>query len=216
MLSQKNSLFDAILKVGLAPSDFIYLDEEEHRDSGVLVRYKKEEYCYNVYRFSTDQLNEYRSQYIPGFDSYQSHYYSKGWHPILLNFLDWLNYLKRELSLSDKWEDIQKQLESGAQFKTGAGDEFKFSVKEYEDIQRRMAALKEGVKTIPLPAEQLKLIEAKLDHLTEVAKDMNKFDWKGLFVGSIAGIIIQLSMPASASGMLWELVKQAFSNMLTA
>lgn len=51
-----------------------------------------------------------------------------------------------------------------------------------------------------------------LERLTELAKELNKFDWKNLFIGTIISITIQLNVTPDNATLLWELIQNVFSN----
>ncbi len=74
--------------------------------------------------------------------------------------------------------------------------------------------IKSSLGTINLLEEQQVAISQKLDHLIDVAKDLNKFDWKNLFIGTIISIIIQLEVNKENAALLWELIKRVFRNFL--
>jgi hypothetical protein len=68
------------------------------------------------------------------------------------------------------------------------------------------------IKTIPLLTVQETAIANQLDHLMELAKELNKFDWKSLFIGTISSIIIQLGVTKENAHELWSLIKKVFNN----
>ncbi|WP_157730814.1 hypothetical protein [Arenibacter algicola] len=43
--------------------------------------------------------------------------------------------------------------------------------------------------------------------------DLTKFDWKALFIGTIATLVISLGIPPESNGMLWEWIKSAFNGL---
>jgi len=88
----------------------------------------------------------------------------------------------------------------------------KFSALEFEDLKIKVSAIKQGLNNIDLLSDQISVINEKLDHLTELAVNMNKFDWKSQFIGTIISIIIQLEVTQENAKSLWALIKQVFNN----
>jgi hypothetical protein len=93
-------------------------------------------------------------------------------------------------------------------------EEDKFSFNEYGDLKAKVETLKNSINQIGLLSDQVLTINSKLDHLVDLAKEMNKFDWKNLFVGTIISMIIQLSVTQDNAKALWILIKQIFNNYL--
>jgi hypothetical protein len=52
-----------------------------------------------------------------------------------------------------------------------------------------------------------------LDALSAKIDELNKFDWKSMFIGTIASLIMTLVVPPEVSGMLWEYIKMSFNNL---
>jgi hypothetical protein len=67
-------------------------------------------------------------------------------------------------------------------------DNTPFSEEEQEQIAEAVAEVKEQArKTYALPAEQMRLLEAKLDYLVEAAPHTRRIDWLNMALGAVAG-----------------------------
>jgi hypothetical protein len=62
----------------------------------------------------------------------------------------------------------------------------------------------------PMSSDQLVLINRKLDYLVESSNRVSKTDWKGIFITTVLGMIIALSLDTEKGRQLWELFLNAF------
>jgi hypothetical protein len=89
----------------------------------------------------------------------------------------------------------------------------KFNVQEKAQVKESIKELIERVKTLELPTTTLLTIEQKLNELSNKVDELKKFDWKSLFLGTAASLIMTLAIPPEAAGQLWEYIKAAFSGL---
>lgn len=212
--SQKDILFDLIVQVGLSPSQFEFGEIASKKSSGkkaTKLKFVNSEY-YFLFETGIKSTKSHLAVFCPGETAHTVSEYPGSWD-LQLNYVrQWLRNLVKEINSPNKWDRLKKEIE-GIKIKFD-NDEDKFSVHEYEDLQKRVLALKQGLTTIGLLDGQVNIINEKLDHLTELAKEMNKFDWKSLFIGTIISIVIQLGVTQNNARLLWDLIKQVFNNYL--
>jgi hypothetical protein len=128
-----------------------------------------------------------------------------------MGYIDnWLDFLRRELTAENKWEKLLQEIEHIKY--TPTADQSKFTYQEYIELTDKIEKVKASLNTIPLLEEQQVVIINQLNHLSELAKDLNKFDWKNLFIGTIISIVIQLYVTRENAEKLWTLIKLIFSN----
>lgn len=209
LTSQKDTLFDIIEEFELSPSQFQFSDGRSVFSTvGIATRlyFKNSEF-----HFSFDSVdNRHYASFCPGEQAFQEEANTLTWDQQLYCFQGWLENLKREINSPNKWDRLDKEIK-GLRIKF-ENEEDKFSAQEYQELKIKIDVLKKGVDQIGLLAEQVSVINSKLDHLTELAQEMNKFDWKSLFIGTIISIIIQLNVTAENAKSLWALIKRVFSN----
>jgi hypothetical protein len=209
LTSQKDELFDIILSKGLSPLQFqFYVARSKISDSKDIniLRYKESDFNFS---FEENRGSNY-SIFCPGSEKFEEHQFPGSWAQQIQDFKKWLSYLLREINTPNKWERLQKEIaEIGINYNN---DQDKFNVNEYEELKHRMLLFKERTAQIGLSEDQMTVLNGKLDHLIEQAKEMNKFDWKSLFVGTIMSLVIQLTVPANTAKTLWSLVSQVFNN----
>ena len=132
------------------------------------------------------------------------------WDGVIYRFKQWAKQIKTELGTPSGWETFENENYLNADF-----DDLNksFSEKEKESTRRSLNYIKEKIKSLDISLEKLKIIEQKLEELDEKVDELKKFDWKSLFIGSVASLIMSLSIPPDSAGMLWEIIKSSFSGL---
>lgn len=203
LLSQKNELYDVVESGGFSPYQFQLTESVDQA---------KLSYKGTDYHFSIGGVNGSNTPVIvcPGERQYAEVRYYNYWFDIKDYLKKWLQWLRRETNEIDKWSRLEQFADQVKLAKISEGD--KFSTSEYEDLKLRMKTLKQRLDESNLTSEQLQILGDKLDHITSLAIDMNKFDWTSLFVGTIISIIIQLSVNPENAKSLWNLVRSVFNS----
>lgn len=132
------------------------------------------------------------------------------WNDLLQNFLSWTKKLVAEFNSPTGWESFEN-----ANFLNAEYEELnsKFTATEKNQTKQSIKDLKVKIKLLNLTPEKLEVIEGKLDSLSIKVDELNKFDWKSMFIGTIASLIMTFVVPQEASGMLWEYIKSSFNNL---
>jgi hypothetical protein len=132
------------------------------------------------------------------------------WAETKKEFDTWTKDIATDLTTPTGWETFESQNYLNTDF-----EELDKEFTESEKVQTRESVreLIEKIKTLDLPAAHLGTIELKLKELSDKVDDLKKFDWKSLFIGTIASLIMTLSIPPEATGFLWEYIKSAFSGL---
>jgi len=212
--SQKDILYDLIERNGMSPFQFDFFEFESNLSHGKVattLKFKESDFFFTFETVGNNEQPHY-SIYSPGEYKYEDSHYSGFWQSQYQKVCDWLIYLKREVNTPNKWERLKIEM-SVISFTT-SNDNSKFSASEYEELNAKIASLKHGIKLLGLLPEQLITLNAKLDYLSSQAKEMNKFDWKSLFIGTIISIIIQLAVTQENAKALWELIRMTFNDFL--
>jgi hypothetical protein len=214
LISQKDELYDLIERFGLSPSMFEFAEILSQVSAGqktTLLKFKNSEFFYSFESAFNSETSHY-AIFSPGNGSVKEAQYPGDWEHQKQYFRYWLQYLSREVNTPNKWERLNKEISNFGINITD--DESKFTASEYEDLKIRMLQLKNSISSIGLDPDQLKLLHNKLDHLLELGKNLKKFDWKALFVGTIVSVIIQLSLSPDVGKLLWNVIKQIFNNFI--
>jgi hypothetical protein len=214
MRSQKDDIYDLIVRDNLSPSQFEFSEVESKMVSNkvaTILKFKQSDYFFTFETVAHSNEPHY-AIYSPGKYSYEETNYTRDWVTQFRKLQDWLIYLKREINTPNKWDRFINDF-SDIQFLSDI-DTSKFAIPEFEELKLKISFLKDSISESPLIPTHIELFNSKLDYLLESAKTMNKFDWKSLFVGSIISIIIQLSVSPDNAKLIWGLIRKAFSNFL--
>jgi hypothetical protein len=214
LTSQKNILFELIQKTEFSPLNFEFKDIPSEKYMGqpaTELRLKKTDY---FFRFETGprSISDHHAVFAPGLNTFTEELYSNDWDVQVKIVKDWLRNLSREISSPNKWERLQNEIKHINITNDIDSNEEKFTVTEFEELEQRINTLKSEIIKIELTESQINTINSKLDHLTTLAKVMNRFDWKSLFIGTIISIIIQLEVNPNNAKLLWSYIRSIFSN----
>lgn len=211
LISQKNELFDLINSTdSFSPSQFEILETKiEGYDYDTKIQFKNSEYFFLMFP-ERSTGGRFYSNFSPGEFSAVQSTIGLEWIEGKLYFTKWLQNLQREITAPNKWDKLLHEISKVSFY--NANDESKFSHQEYIELVNKMDILKDYLFTIPLPKEQTQEIIEKLSHITTLAENLNKFDWKNLFIGTIMSLILQLSLTQENVTSLWALIKKVFSS----
>jgi hypothetical protein len=212
---QKNDIFDLVVQTGFSPLQFTI---EEIKDAVTILseiektRIAMVESGYyfelaivkgkNIIRFSpgSDKLAEEWS--IPPSWSEKKKYISR-----------WLQNLKQELDLPDKWADFLKSGQT-IEWNLASSEGERFSYQEVEEIIAAKERAKIKISELRLLPEQFHLIEGKLDYIAEKSKSLGKVDWKNIMIGTLVSLVVQLALPPETASALWLIFKEAFQRVI--
>jgi hypothetical protein len=209
LTSQKNTLYDAIITVGLSPLSFefneinskdMYFINEEVIDT--TITFKNTDYYFTF----KSNIREFYVLYSPGSEQLNHMASVRSWLGAFNEFDGWLKYLKRESQQTDKWKEL---LDFSRDYIIDNNNDqlnARFSYDEIINIQSNTVVAKEKIKTLPLQQSQIDEINSKLDYLVEKAKDHTKIDWKNLFVGTLIQTIFQLSITPDLMHKVWHYI----------
>lgn len=119
-----------------------------------------------------------------------------------------VEYIIRENSEVDLWGRF-KSLINDINYQNDSADK-KFSAKEFIELKEKMDLIYSKINSLEILPENQKLMIEKLERITELAIDLNKFDWFNLFIGTIISVIIQLQVNKENASILWEFIKNTF------
>ena len=214
LTSQKDTLYELIENVGLSPNQFEFKLKPNTYSSTEIdteLIFIDTEYFF-LFSTSINSYNSHSCIFCPGENSHTSKEGPCDWENQISHFRMWLLFLVRELNSPNKWDRLKIEiLNLNINFET---DINKFSIQEYKSLEIKISNLKDGLSKIGLLEIQVETINKKLDHLLELAKDLSKFDWFGLFIGTILNIIIQLGVTKENSKLIWDLIKNVFKSYL--
>jgi hypothetical protein len=211
LTSQKDELFDLIEATDyFSPSQFdINEIQQKHNDYITEINFKNTSFFFRLIPESTYQ-GIFFANFSPGEKSIIEATSTLDWDRGTGYIDSWLDFLRKELTAENKWEKLFREIEYIKY--APIDDHSKFTYQEYIELTNKIEQVKASLSTIPLLEEQQVAIINQLNHLTELAKELNKYDWKNLFIGTIISIVIQLYVTRENAEKLWTLIKMIFSN----
>ncbi len=72
-------------------------------------------------------------------------------------------------------------------------------------LELRLREMGERIKgAYPLSAEQVRILDARINYLVDAVSRLGRRDWLGVFVGVVAGYVLTAGLPPeSARSMFW-------------
>ncbi|HLP12305.1 MAG TPA: hypothetical protein VK177_10275 [Flavobacteriales bacterium] len=212
LVSQKDEIYKIIEDSGFSPLQF-NLEEDPGdflRDAYSRLSLKNSDYYYDFFNRSNDSFSHY-SVFCPGRSIYSEKAEVQTWEGHLRCLKEWFKNLRREIKAENKWDRLNQEIQEVA-VNFEDNNSHKFTAHEYKQLTIKIDSLKLAIANINLLPDHLEVINNKLDHLTELAEDLNKFDWKNLFIGTIISVIIQLGVTQENAKSIWDCIKIIFSN----
>jgi hypothetical protein len=210
LLSQKNELFKIIEESEcLTPGQFNLTETQTDRGGFASIGLKESDYFFRIF----EDKNYHKSfvvNYVPGLDTYKEVSGSIGWEGIVNHFYEWIDNVSRELNEPNYWEKFEQEI-SSINFSSNR-DNSKFTIREYEELKSKTVLISQNLSSIPLLVHQQAEIRNELERLVELAKDLGKFDWLNLFIGTMISIFIQLNVTKENAALLWDLIESTFSS----
>jgi len=215
LLSQKNEVFEMVEAEGFSPAQFTF--EQVTSRFGQFAQVAQLSYTGSSYYFRFDRKgrrNFHSVLYSPGMHDFETEANpGTDWYLVKAYVKEWLQNLKRELGMEDKWQKLAVVLANNKVNFTDA-EEGKFSVQEYELLSNRLDEVRRRLPEAELDEEQIEVITLQIDHLQKMGKTLDKSDWQGLFIGSMVSTFSQLGLSPETAQEIWQLIKQIFNNLL--
>jgi len=210
LTSQKNSLFEIIQSLDFfSHNQFELIEKDIMGVCDTHIEYKANKDFY--FRFiDSNYANSLFVNHSPGDEQIMDATSQINWNQTLNIFENWLYYLQREVTSPNLWQQFKTEISEIKYINNFSNQKFSFS--EYTEISEKIEVLKSSLSSIPLILNQQNEIILRLDHLSETAKELGKFDWINLFIGTIISVVIQLNVTPENANAIWDLIKRVFNN----
>lgn len=199
---EKKQLSDIFHKLKLNIFDFDATGEYEI----FKIKFKYDYFSFSIIK---QKANIYQIEYF-SVDNKNAVSTAVNWNDLLQHFYQWSKKLFAEFNSPTGWESFENTNLFNAEYEELNNE---FTDAEKIKTKQSLKELKVKIKLLNLPPEKLDIINSKLDSLTLKVDELNKFDWKSMFLGTIASLIMTFIVPQEASGMLWEYIKSSFNNL---
>lgn len=199
---QKNELSKIFRETGLNLLDF----ETTGQFQEFKIQFRHEYFSFSI---SIRDKDSYMCTVLP-VDNTKGYSIGGNWETTKKRFSRWIYEIADELNTPTGWESFQSNNYLNATFEEL---EESFSQEEKNQVIDSLNQFREKVKTLELSTESLLAIDKKLEDLSEKVDELSKFDWKSLFIGTIASLIMTLGIPPEVNGIFWEYIKSAFGGL---
>ncbi|MBX7155313.1 MAG: hypothetical protein K1X91_10140 [Bacteriodetes bacterium] len=217
--SQKLAFKDVVESKGLPGSMFEFEESEASNSEQDFfkIRYRPiHEYTFYISLKRIKTIRHFQEvffvSYTPAEDKYSETNNCIDFEEILTYFEIWIDYLTEEVNamqLWNEWYDGSTSNFNGTEFFNGD-----FTEKEIEILQVKVLELKSKCRELVSDTEKFELIDNKLDTVIEQLSQMNKFDWRSFFIGTIFNLLQALSIDKNTGNQILNLVQTFFTNLL--
>lgn len=206
LISQKDQIFEIIQSSNFfSPNQFKIIVARYKTETQI--KFQNSKYFFNIR--TEEQTGGFEIERSPAKDRLFIRISILNWSTVIEQFSEWIENLEREIKSPNLWEKFDSNI-FGFEIQPDL-DNTKFTVKEFEQLSLKMNILIQNLQSLNLLDNEKSEIQKRLQHLLELSKDLGKFDWKSMFVGTIVSIIIQLNVNKENAEALWKLIKQAFN-----
>lgn len=208
--SQKNEVFEAVLKKSFNPSDFKWTEiDSKYNDFKVSKIIHLPTGHYFIFEFYNNQ--DY-AIYTPGADQWGVSASAGNWYYQKIIVNNWLDYLKKE-DVPDLWKAISKvNILSESRF--SSVDDSPFNTEEKNQISKRLYEIEKYlISTQNLSKEHVEFVRVRLNYLEESSKRQSRQDWLHTMIGILVSIILGVDMESSAANELFIFASNSFNNM---
>ena len=139
------------------------------------------------------------------------------WLGVAAYVQQWAQELAKDLLAVDLWGQFaqQRSIISFQSRKPNADDFTVFTSSERVALRRSLSIAKEEIRRQLQPtSDEMEHISSRLDYLAEASERLSRFDWKGLFIGIVTSIAVNLTVDTNSGQVLLKIFQQAFSQVL--
>lgn len=184
---KKNQIYEAVRDAGLNPKEF----ELKNSDSEVRLELKWSK----SYFILDNQAGKYVGRYVVG-DAPEWPFEAYSWQTFMERIIRWLAEVKQDLDTPDLWEELQREAKLLQANASEFTENTPFSGEEQKELSQKLQVLVEYVRTThPLSADQLEVLNEKIDYLIAAAGRLGRIDWRGILVGEILGYVLSAMIP---------------------
>ena len=213
-------LLDALQASDLDATLFSAQNKTIGKEQWFVIQLRNSNICFAVRPYGTyfDRFEITRSFYAQTFPLSLP---DRGADPQTLfgSFKSWLNEVVKpyldELVAPDLWQILENN-RSEATLEAETPD-YSQSFSEEEKNQLRLCINEFQlliVREFNPPKEELEAISNRLKHLSDAMDKHNRFDWRGIAIGTVISISVTLALNPDATRQLIHLFKSVFSHIL--
>lgn len=209
--SQKSQLFEIITNTGLDPARFSWVSRRDSFTKFETLVVADSPY---FFEFSYGELSKRRgAKWSPSREFLLGSFDGGEWVDQVLLFRNWVEYVKREISHQNVWENV-RQNSAGPDLDAAstpfARAEREQVVNVLKDVRALLIsyAIEQGTTEAEL-SNRIGEIEAKFESLKDAVKTHNKWPWVRAFEAVLTKLIADLALDPN----LMRLIRQGFEGV---
>lgn len=219
--SQKVKLLNHAISEGYNPDSFTFnfkIDTWNNIKWTNVISYRESDYFFKIHEFNSFfdrsmwlDSKKQTCEYSPWENAFIEKFDIKDFDHILKQFKRWLLNLNREhIASQDIFKLLSESLLKEWLFKNW---EEMFSKKEKSIVATQITNAKNILaQEWNYESSELEVINEKLDYTIQKVEELNKADWKNLFLWTVMSIIIQCAFWPEWAVFLWSTLQQEFSS----
>ena len=213
--SQRESLHALVTAIDFNSLDFD-LVKTNHRQlgDGEAVTLKKTEFYFAIYDPGEYSHAKFFVTFSPGVDKILELQECYDWDSVLLTFENYLHVLRRELSVTDPWENAKEYADKLQAVPQTSGGNRPFTGREKDDIQKRLEDIKQ------LLLDQVKNDKKKQQYLTDqfsmlhdAVTKFGKKDYLMLVYTAVIGVATTIGVPPDVGTQIWQMLNGLLSHI---
>jgi hypothetical protein len=217
----RNELFRAVERGGIDPSAFAFTEGESlrlrHKESEAELRVRR---TTSLVKVAMLTVTLGRQAGIPEFrvftrlsDPIVRRWDAGTWEEVVKQAYRWVDELKQDLSTPDFWStlpSVPPMDDSG-----DTADNSPFSATEKQAIADRAALIKREAKDrYSLNAQQIRVLESKLDYVVAASERLGRLDWRNLVAGVFLDMMREAILPQETTQRIFQHLGTALSHAL--
>ena len=153
--------------------------------------------------------------YYPGIQNVTAYHELNSWHAVLEHVTIWSNNMSKELLVPDLWSqsELRQQL-IDIGFQQGSSEFTQFTSEEKIVIRQTLKYAEQQIQEqISLSRKEAEYVNERFIYLSQALDKLNRFDWKGVLVGTIMSIAVNLTVDTQTGKLIYEIIRHAFSHV---
>jgi hypothetical protein len=218
MQSQKNDIFNLIKAINLDPSGFVWGEIESELteyDTGnpwiSKLTHTETEYFF-AFEFRYD---DHVAVMSPGEAKIVEYRNVGDWDHQVAAALDWLEYLRREITAPDYWAQISEYQSLAQSSNRFEGTNTPFTSREVHMLNEGLNEMKSLFKEYAQQEnDEFEMIDARFDDVIGLVEEMGRNSWLHTAIGAVITVSMSLGLSPDIAKEIWEVFRMKVAEFI--